>query len=111
MRTKDAFATRGERLARWPTALVARLRRDVPLALLDVAVVVSAYVLTLLLLSGGAIRSEDWRHLVIFLPTAALIQLAMNHTFGLYAQMWRYASVEEAIRVIAAGAVSGAVIQ
>ncbi len=105
MRTKDSFADGDERPGRFPAAIVARLRRDVPLAILDVAVLVSAYVLPLVpsaLRNGGYLGHPYWGHLPVFLLIATAVQLTVNSAMGLYEQMWRYASVEEARRVLLA---------
>jgi FlaA1/EpsC-like NDP-sugar epimerase len=39
----------------------------------------------------------------MFVGVAAFLHLLANYLFGLYGQMWRYASVQEARRVVAAG--------
>ena len=43
-----------------PSRIVGRLRRDVPLALIDVAVVVPAYLVPLVLRFHGSVPSESW---------------------------------------------------
>ena len=86
-----------------PDRLVQRLRRDVPLALLDAVVVVTAYTLPLVVRIDGEIPEKYWHGLRGSLPLLVLLQLSANFLFGLYGQMWRYASVEEARRVVLAG--------
>jgi FlaA1/EpsC-like NDP-sugar epimerase len=95
---------RGGRL---PRRIVRRLRRDVPLVLLDVAIVFSAYMSTLVIRFEGRVTGTWWGSFWIFFALAAVIHLAANHLFGLYGQMWRYASVPEARRVILAGLTAG----
>ena len=48
--------------------------------------------------------SENWLRLLDPLARrSSLIHLLSNYLFGLYGQMWRYASVQEARRVLLAG--------
>ena len=89
-----------------PSRIVARVRRDVPLALLDAAVVVPAYLVPLVLRFNGGVPSKNWRYFWVLLPAIVLIHLLSNYLFGLYGQMWRYASVQEARRVVLSGLTS-----
>ena len=89
-----------------PSRIVARVRRDVPLALLDAAVVVPAYLVPLVLRFNGGVPSKNWRDFWILLPAIVLIHLLSNYLFGLYGQMWRYAGVQEARRVVLSGLTS-----
>ena len=89
-----------------PGRIVARVRRDVPLALLDAAVVVPAYLVPLVLRFNGGVPSKNWRDFWILLPAIVLIHLLINYLFGLYGQMWRYAGVQEARRVVLSGITS-----
>ena len=88
----------------WSAKLVARLRRDVLLALMDATVVVVAYLIALVLRFDGSVPSPYWDHFWKLMPGAALLYLVVNQVFGLYGQMWRYASIQEARRVVVAGA-------
>lgn len=92
--------TFAERVAR-------RLRRDVPLVLLDLAIVVASYLGTLVLRFDGHVPSTYWHGFWRFAPTLLLVHLLTNYLFGLYGQMWRYASVQEARRVLLAGFTAG----
>lgn len=83
-----------------PGTLVRLLRRDVPLVLLDVGVVVVAYLAPLVLRFEGAIPDRYWVGFWPFAAVAALAHLGVNHLFGLYGEMWRYASVHEARRLV-----------
>jgi FlaA1/EpsC-like NDP-sugar epimerase len=93
-----------------PGAVVRRLRRDVPLILLDVAVVVAAYLVAMVLRFEGAVPSEYWTNFWRFIPAVALAHILANYVLGLYGQMWRYASVREARQVLLAGIVATIVI-
>jgi FlaA1/EpsC-like NDP-sugar epimerase len=86
-----------------PTSIVRHLRRDVPLALLDVAIVFPAYLAPLALRFGGLVPPRFWHNFWLFVPIAAILHLITNHSFGLYGQMWRYASIQEARRLLFAG--------
>jgi len=85
-----------------------RLRRDAPLAILDLGVALGSYLLTLVLRFDGAVPIRYWSAFWRFLPLALAIHLIVNHLYGLYGPMWRYASVHEARRIVLAGVVGGA---
>ena len=87
--------------------IAARLRRDLPLVLTDAAIVAVAYLVALVLRFDGAVPSPYWEHFWKLLPGAALLYLFVNQGFGLYGQMWRYASIHEARRVVFAGGAAG----
>ena len=93
-----------------PRSIVRRVRRDGPLVLLDLAIVLSAYLSTLVVRLEGAVPAMYWRNFWVYLPLIAGIHLAANYVFGLYGQMWRYASVLEARRVVLAGLTAGGFI-
>jgi FlaA1/EpsC-like NDP-sugar epimerase len=87
--------------------LIRRLRRDVPLVIIDVAAGFAAYIIALVLRFDGAVGREYWegfQRLAIFIVG---LHIVANYLFGLYGQMWRYASVPEARRVLASGISSG----
>ena len=86
-----------------PGRVVSRVRRDLPLALLDAVVVVPAYVLPFVLRYDGAVPHDAWYRFWSFLPVVVLTHLLANYLWGLYGQMWRHASVQEARRVVLAG--------
>src|SRR5436309_4465781 len=90
-----------------PERLVAHLRQDAPLALLDLAVVPVAYLAPLVLRFNGSVPHPYWQNFRSFVPVAACLHLLANYLFGLYGQMWRYASVQEARRVVLAGLMGG----
>jgi FlaA1/EpsC-like NDP-sugar epimerase len=84
-----------------------RLRRDAPLAILDLGVALGSYLLTLVLRFDGSVPTRYWSSFWRFLPLALAIHLVVNHLYGLYGPMWRYASVHEARRIVLAGVVGG----
>jgi FlaA1/EpsC-like NDP-sugar epimerase len=91
----------------WPDRIVERFRRDIPLLGLDLAVVFFAYLGPLVLRFDGAVPATYWDRFRIFLPAVIVLHLATNALFGLYGEIWRYASVQEARRVILAGLSAG----
>ncbi|HEX5937020.1 MAG TPA: nucleoside-diphosphate sugar epimerase/dehydratase [Actinomycetota bacterium] len=93
-----------------PDRLVQRLRRDIPLALLDAVVVTAAYTLPLVVRIDGQIPERFWLGLRGTLPLLIVLHLSANLLFGLYGQMWRYASVDEARRVVYAGMTGAAFV-
>jgi FlaA1/EpsC-like NDP-sugar epimerase len=89
---------------------VVRVRASVPLLPLDVLLAAAAYSLVLLLRFNGAVPSQYWHAFRLFLPVAIIVHITANWIAGLYGQVWRYASIAEARRVLAAGFGSGAVL-
>ena len=90
-----------------PQRIVAHVRRNVPLAALDAAIVVPAYLAPLVLRFDGSVPASYWSSFKIFLLIAIVAHLAANALFGLYGQMWRYASVQEARSVVLATLTAG----
>ena len=80
----------------------ARMRIDVPFALLDAFFVSVAFGLILVLRFDAAVPERFWQQFVTSLPMIILITLAMNWLWGLYGQIWKHASVLEARRIILA---------
>jgi FlaA1/EpsC-like NDP-sugar epimerase len=96
--------------ANLPARIVAHLRRDVPLVVLDIAVTLAAYLVPLVLRFEGRVPSRYWESFWVFMPLVATVHLATNLMFRLYGHMWRYASIEEARRVIGAAVAAGAIV-
>jgi FlaA1/EpsC-like NDP-sugar epimerase len=92
----------------WFGAGAARLRQDAPLACLDLAVALLAYLFTLALRFNGVVPDRYWSNFWRFLPVALVVHLLSNRLFGLYGHVWRHASVHEARQVVRAGLVGGA---
>ncbi len=91
--------------------IVARVRSDAPLVLLDILLVIGSYLGSLVVRLEGTVEPSWWHSFWRFLPAIVLIHVACNFLFGLYGQMWRYASVQEARRVVLAGVTAlGAVV-
>jgi FlaA1/EpsC-like NDP-sugar epimerase len=87
---------------------LARTRVDLSFALVDALLIIVAYSAALVLrfmdLEGVP---ADWLHgFLIALPIILLVHLSFNVVFGAYGHVWKYASVEEAMRLVAATSVS-----
>ncbi|MET0886120.1 MAG: nucleoside-diphosphate sugar epimerase/dehydratase [Mycetocola sp.] len=83
---------------------------DPALCLFDAVLIFGSYTAVMILRFDGNVP-QQWRsgffNFVIFV---LVLHLASNWAFGLYRQMWRHASVNEAQRVVQAGAVAGVLI-
>ncbi|HEX6209118.1 MAG TPA: nucleoside-diphosphate sugar epimerase/dehydratase [Actinomycetota bacterium] len=93
-----------------PSRIVAHIHRDVPLVLLDATLILIAYLVPLALRFEGEVPADYWASFWLLFPAIGGIHLACNLLFGLYGEMWRYASVEEARRVALAGIVAGGLV-
>ncbi|HEY7607070.1 MAG TPA: nucleoside-diphosphate sugar epimerase/dehydratase [Actinomycetes bacterium] len=69
-----------------------------------------SYLLTLALRFDGSVPDRYWSSFWRFLPVAVAIYLVVNKLGGLYGQMWRYASAQEARRIILTGCVAGVAV-
>jgi FlaA1/EpsC-like NDP-sugar epimerase len=94
----------------WGGGLTERVRRALPLIGLDLGIALVAYLLPLALRFDGLVPARYWSNFWRFLPLAFVIYLVVNQCCGLYGQMWRYASVQEARRIVLAGAIGGGVV-
>ena len=90
--------------------LAERLRRDAPLAALDLGVAFFCYLLTRALRFDGSVPDRYWSSFWRFLPIALAIHLVINQLGGLYGQMWRYASAQEARRIALVGSAAGVAV-
>lgn len=91
---------RWARLAR--TAV--RVRSDVVLGILDALLVTAAFAAVLVLRFDGKVPTYHWHKFWGFVPLGVAISLASNWAWGLYGQLWRHASIQEARRILLAGA-------
>ena len=94
----------------WPGRIVSSIRRDVPLAFWDLGVIFTAYLVPLVLRFNGRVPADYWHSFRVFIPIPIVAHLLTNYLFGLYGQMWRYASVQEARRVVLSASVAGVVV-
>ena len=83
---------------------VVRSRADLALGVLDAALLAAAYSVVLLLRFDGSVPSEYWGRFGWWLPVALAVNLGSLWAFGLYGQVWRHASAQEARRLLDATA-------
>ncbi len=91
----------------------ARVRADIAFAAVDVCIIVAAYTF------GLAVRMLDpgidagrafWVSLAIAMPVIVLVHVVANVLAGAYGHVWEHASTDEAVQVVLANVVSGAVL-
>lgn len=86
---------------------------NLSLVLLDIGIVGVAWMLGFVAGFESQIPDAAQRHALLLLGLPILIQVSVHRLAGLYGPVWRYASVEEATRVIVAvavGALSSATV-
>jgi FlaA1/EpsC-like NDP-sugar epimerase len=93
-----------------PSRIVSHLRRNVPLVILDLGAVIAGYLGPLVLRFDGSVPQLYWVNFWAFMPEVTFIHLMANYIFGLYGQVWRYASVREARQVALSGITAGVLI-
>ena len=96
----------GARVAR----ATSHMRGDFLLILLDLVIVVGVYLLLFAARFDFSVPGTYWDNLRTFLPVACVVTIGATALFGGYGRTWRHASIDEAIRLIAAGAVSGVIL-
>lgn len=96
------------------SAAAARIRADFAFATIDVLVVVAAYTLGLALRMLDPLVSDPlsyWGDLFSWAMLAIVaIHLATNAMAGAYGHVWEHASMNEAVRVVAANAVATSLV-
>src|SRR4051794_10404648 len=98
--------TLGSRVA--PAA--SRIRGDLPLVVIDVLLIIAVYVLLFAIRFDFRVPTSYWNEFRVFLPVACAVSLAANWGWGCYGRTWRHASIDEAVRLILAGATSGVIL-
>src|SRR6476620_5313160 len=106
--THDPGAKRGfgTRLAR----SASQIKGDFPLVLLDLVLAAFTYLLLFGLRFDFSIPSSYWDQFRIFLPVACVLSVGSMWAWGCYGRTWRHASIDEAVRLLSAGACTGAVL-
>ncbi len=82
---------------------LARTRADLSFALVDAMLIVVAYSAALVLrfVDLDGVPTNWLRGFLIALPIILVVHLGFNVVFGAYGHVWMYASVEEAMRLVA----------
>ena len=73
-----------------------RMRSDLVVVALDIALAVAAFAAMLMLRYDASIPDHGWSGFATFIPLAALTIVVSNLAWGLYGQLWRHASLYEA---------------
>jgi FlaA1/EpsC-like NDP-sugar epimerase/dTDP-4-amino-4,6-dideoxygalactose transaminase len=80
----------------------ARRRESLSLVLIDVGIVVAAWLLALAAGFEADVPSSVPDRVLLIVGPPILAQIVIHRAAGLYGPVWRYASVDEAVRVMAA---------
>jgi FlaA1/EpsC-like NDP-sugar epimerase len=105
----DAHDVRGAASRNLATR-AARVRAEATAAVLDVILIAGGYCMVMFVRTVGEATPDQWSQLLLFMPAAVLITLVVAWRCGLYAQIWRHASVAEARRVLLAGLASAVLV-
>ena len=102
------------RLRAWAGSAVApraaRLRYDAGAAGLDALLIAGGYCVVMLVRTVGEASPTQWADVLRFLPLAVVVTLFVAWRWGLYGQIWRYAGIAEARRVLLAGITSAVLV-
>lgn len=96
----------GPRLAR----AAVQIRGDGVLVVLDLLIVVVTYTLLFAVRFDFSVPGRYLDRLGVYLPVACAVHLLANWAWGCYGRTWRHASIDEARRLLCAGASSGIVL-
>jgi FlaA1/EpsC-like NDP-sugar epimerase len=86
------------------------VRVEVAAAALDSVLIAGGYCFVMVLRTAGEATTAQWSDVLRFLPVAVGLTLVTAWASGLYAQIWRHASIAEARRVIFAGLASAVLV-
>jgi FlaA1/EpsC-like NDP-sugar epimerase len=86
------------------------MRGDLPLVILDLFIVLAVYPLLMEARFDFDTPWSNWDQFKIFLPVACVVHLVSLACAGAYGRTWRHASIDEAARVLVAGACSAVVL-
>jgi FlaA1/EpsC-like NDP-sugar epimerase/dTDP-4-amino-4,6-dideoxygalactose transaminase len=80
----------------------ARRRESLSLVLIDVGIVIGAWLLAVVAGFEADVPSSVADRVLLVVGPPILLQMAIHRAAGLYGPVWRYASVDEAVRVMTA---------
>jgi FlaA1/EpsC-like NDP-sugar epimerase len=109
-RRSDAAPRTTDTLRKRLPVRAARVRTDVLLMLQDAVLVSICFAVVLVVRYDGAIPSPARERYVLFLPFAIVTFVGVQRVLGLYGQMWRFASILEARRLLVAGMATTAIL-
>ena len=82
---------------------IVRMRSDLVVVALDMALATSAFAAMLVLRYDASVPDDGWSDFISFLPIALLAVVLSNLAWGLYGQLWRHASLYEALQLVKSG--------
>jgi FlaA1/EpsC-like NDP-sugar epimerase/dTDP-4-amino-4,6-dideoxygalactose transaminase len=80
----------------------ARRRENLSLVLIDVGIVAAAWLLALVAGFEADVPPDVVDRALLIVGPPVVLQIVVHRAAGLYGPVWRYASIEEAVRVVAA---------
>jgi len=83
-----------------------RARRQHLSVLVDACIVANSYTLASLMLFARWAPWDYYNELLLFLPIAIAVHLLVNHRFGLYRGIGRYAGINQGMKIVKASLVS-----
>ena len=83
-----------------------QIRGDGPLLVLDAILIVAAYTISLLARFDLRIPAHYWSEFRVFIPIACVVHIVATWAWGGYGRAWKHASMDEARRLLGAGATS-----
>jgi FlaA1/EpsC-like NDP-sugar epimerase len=87
-----------------------QVRGDAPLVILDVLITLVTYTLLVAVRFDFSVPSRYLDKLEEYLPAVCAVHVLANWAWGCYGRTWRHASIDEARRLLCAGASSGIVL-
>jgi FlaA1/EpsC-like NDP-sugar epimerase len=100
-------ANRGRTIGSRVARAASRIRGDYLLVIIDLLIVLTVYLLLFGLRFDFNVPSSYWNEFRVFLPVACVVSIGANWAWGCYGRTWRHASIDEAIRLVAAGTSAG----
>jgi FlaA1/EpsC-like NDP-sugar epimerase len=82
---------------------IVRMRSDLVVVALDMVLTAAAFAAMLLLRYDASVPDHGWSDFVTFAPIAMLVVVVSNLAWGLYGQLWRHASLYEALQLVKSG--------
>ena len=95
------------------TRTAAAVRADLSLALIEAVIIMVAYAAALSVRffdSTGGVPSGWWTRLAFVLPLLLVVHIGTNALFGNYGHVWKYASIDEAVRLFAGTMTAGLIL-
>ncbi len=95
------------------TRTAGAVRADLSLALIETLIIVVSYIAAMSVRfvdSPSGVPTGWWRGLLLFLPILLIVHIGANALFGNYGHVWKYASIDEAVRLFSAAMTAGAVL-